>query len=389
MGKGQTSPGGNTAETLRRDDGPVLRGFTIGITADRRWEEQGSLFERRGASVIHGPAIRTRPLGSEARLRAATEAVISRPPDALVANTGIGMRSWFGAAESWGLGADLLAALGATRIYARGPKASGAVHAAGLEVVARAASERLSEAVELALRDLRTGAVVAVQADGSGETPASERLAGAGATVVEVPVYDWTLPEDRRPAIRLAEATVAGRVHAVTFTAAPAVRNWLAIAAEADLHEPLRRALVEGGVVVGCVGPVCAEAAVAAGLHSEHLVVPPAARLGPLVRAVTDRLIERTVVGRLEGAEIALTGTVATIAGQAFELTETEARLLGALAAHPGIVVSKADLLRTVWGDEAADAHVVEVTVARLRRRLGPYGASLASVHRRGYVLRR
>ena len=232
--------------------------------------------------------------------------------------------------------------------------------------------------------------MVAVQADGSGEAPAAERLAAAGAAVVEVPVYEWTLPEDRRPAVRLAEATVGGRVHAVTFTAAPAVRNWLAIAAEADLDEPLapgvgrRRAWWSAAS-----GPVCAEAAVAEGLGSEHLVVPPAARLGPLVRAVTDRLVSRTVTGRLEGADITLTGTVATIAGQAFDLTETEARLLGALAAHPGVVVSKAALLRTVWGDEAADPHVVEVTVARLRRRLGPYGASLASVHRRGYVLGR
>jgi DNA-binding response OmpR family regulator len=41
-----------------------------------------------------------------------------------------------------------------------------------------------------------------------------------------------------------------------------------------------------------------------------------------------------------------------------------------------------------VWRDETNDPHLVEVTVARLRRRLGPHGVAVASVHRRGYTLR-
>ena len=36
-----------------------LDGFVIGVTADRRWEEQAELLERRGARVVHGPTIRT------------------------------------------------------------------------------------------------------------------------------------------------------------------------------------------------------------------------------------------------------------------------------------------------------------------------------------------
>ena len=125
----------------------MLDGFTIGVTADRRWEEQASLFERRGAAVQHGPTIRTLPLGAEERLRVATTDVMDRPPRFLIANTGIGIRSWFAAAESWGLDDELRDALVATAIYARGPKASAAVHAHGLEVVAKGRSERLAEAV--------------------------------------------------------------------------------------------------------------------------------------------------------------------------------------------------------------------------------------------------
>src|SRR5687768_10023011 len=95
----------------------VLDGYTIGVTADRRSDEQASLFERRGATVLLGPAIRTLPVGGDDGLRTVTEAVIARPPDVLVANTGIGIRSWFAAAETWDLGDALLAALQTTRVF--------------------------------------------------------------------------------------------------------------------------------------------------------------------------------------------------------------------------------------------------------------------------------
>src|SRR5439155_11903007 len=163
-----------------RHDAHMLNGFTIGITADRRWEEQAGLFERRGANVQHGPSIRTLALGSDQRLRTATDAVISRRPVALIANTGVGIRSWFSAAETWAVADGLCEALRLARIYARGPKASGAIQLQGLEVEDRAATERLRDAVDLALATVRRGVLVALQLDGSGRSEETVRLASAG-----------------------------------------------------------------------------------------------------------------------------------------------------------------------------------------------------------------
>lgn len=367
----------------------VLDGFTIGVTADRRWEEQASLFERRGATVQHGPTIRTLALGGEARLQQATAEVVASPPGFLIANTGIGIRSWFAAAESWDLDERLHDALAHTAIYARGPKASAAIHTHGLEVVAKGRSERLAEAVQMVLAVARPGDRVAVQLDGGPRPEVLGELRSAGLEVVEVPIYEWRLPEDRRPAVRLAEAVIAGRVHAVTFTAGPQIRNWLHITAEHDLDTALREALSAGDVVIGCVGPVCADAAVAAGLPRDRLVVPAISRMGPLVRAVADALVARTATVRLGRAELVITGNVVRVGEFRAELTDTEARLLATLAARPpGSVTAKADLLRLVWGNAATDEHVVEVTVGRLRRRLGEHGAGITAVPRRGYALR-
>jgi uroporphyrinogen-III synthase len=366
----------------------VLRGFTIGVTADRRWEEQVTLFGRRGAAVQHGPSIRTLPLGDDDRLRAATEAVIDRRPALLIANTGLGIRSWFSSAELWGKGDELADALRAARIFARGPKAAGAALAHGLDVEDRAETERLSDAVDLALAVLRPGDLVALQLDGRGSSVEAARLRAAGAEVLEIPIYEWELPEDVGSAVRLAESVVAGKVHAVTFTSGPAVRNWLAIADSNEVGAALRVALNSGTVVVGCVGPVCAETAVDEGLGGAQLVVPRTWRLGPLVRAVSERLLEQTVRLDIGGIRLSIAGNLVTIGEDPVLFTDTEAQVLTLLAVRPNVVHAKADLLRAVWRDEDADPHVVEVAVGRLRQRMGPLGGSITSVYRRGYTLK-
>ena len=66
-------------------------------------------------------------------------------------------------------------------------------------------------------------------------------------------------------------------------------------------------------------------------------------------------------------------------------LTGRESQVLSALTERPGVVISKAKLLSTVWGSAESDPHVVEVTIGRLRRRLGPAAAGIETVMRRGY----
>src|ERR1700731_4546794 len=106
--------------------GEPLAGFTIGVTAIRRSEELIMLLERRRAAVVRGPAIRIIPLVDDVELRRVTMLLIDQPPDAVVVATGIGLPGWIEAALVWDVADGLVAALGSTRILARGPKARGA-----------------------------------------------------------------------------------------------------------------------------------------------------------------------------------------------------------------------------------------------------------------------
>jgi two-component system, OmpR family, response regulator len=85
-----------------------------------------------------------------------------------------------------------------------------------------------------------------------------------------------------------------------------------------------------------------------------------------------------------EDARTALRG------GQELDLTRTEFDLLAALGRKPGNVLSKTQLMATVWGFEEFDPNLVEVHVSSLRRKLEAGGGSrlVQTVRGVGYVLR-
>lgn len=117
--------------------GEPLAGCVMIVTADRRRAELATALARRGASVTFARALSTVSHLGDDTLLATTRRLISSPPDIVVATTGIGFREWIEAADAAGLGADLLRVLADARLVARGPKALGAIQAAG-QLVMRA-----------------------------------------------------------------------------------------------------------------------------------------------------------------------------------------------------------------------------------------------------------
>ena len=360
-----------------------LTGFTVAVTAARRREELAALLTRRGARVVEAPAIRIIPTGDDDLLRAATELCITRPPDVVIATTGIGFRGWMEAADGWGLGEALRSHLARAELLVRGPKAKGAVRAAGLAEAWSPESESTDEVVRRLLAEGVRGRRVAVQLHGEPLPGVVDELEGAGAVVVQVPVYRWVPADDLRPLVRLVGQLAGGQVDCVVFTSAPAVVSTLAVAAEQGLTDPLLAAL-RTRVLVACVGPVTAAA-----LHERDVptVQPQRFRLGALVRTVVEELPGRALVLETGGCRLELRGHGVMVDGELVELPVRQVGVLRALADSGGAVLSRAELLRTVWGDEVADEHAVEMTVNRLRAALGPAGQVLQTVVKRGYRL--
>ncbi|EFL32492.1 uroporphyrinogen-III synthase [Streptomyces viridochromogenes DSM 40736] len=369
-----------TEEQQRPDHGP-LAGFTVGVTAARRADELGALLQRRGAAVLHAPALRIVPLADDTELLAATKEIIQQVPDIVVATTAIGFRGWVEAADGWGLGDDLLSRLGGARIMARGPKVKGAVRAAGLTEEWSPSSESMAEVLDRLLEEGVEGSRIAIQLHGEPLPGFVEALREGGAEVVGVPVYRWMPPEDIGPVDRLLDAMVSRGLDALTFTSAPAAASLLSRAGERGLLPEILAALGHD-VLPACVGPVTALPLQA---HGVDTVQPERFRLGPLVQLLCQELPGRARTLPVAGHRVEIRGHAVLVDGDLKPVPPAGMSLLRALARRPGWVVARGDLLRALPG-AGRDEHAVETAMARLRTALGT-PKLIQTVVKRGYRL--
>ncbi|MFE4954907.1 uroporphyrinogen-III synthase [Streptomyces sp. NPDC056653] len=366
-----------------RDDeqhGP-LAGFTVGVTAARRADELGTLLQRRGATVVHAPALRIVPLADDSELLAATEELIDQVPDVVVATTAIGFRGWIEAADGWGIGDRLLDRLRTVELLARGPKVKGAVRAAGLTEAWSPGSESMAEVLERLLDEGVEGRRIALQLHGEPLPGFVESLRAGGAEVVVVPVYRWMEPEDLAPLDRLLDITAARGLDALTFTSAPAAASFLNRAGKRGLLPEILGAL-QGEVVSACVGPVTALPLQARGIDT---IQPERFRLGPLVQLLCRELPGGARTLPVAGHRVEIRGHAVLVDDELRPVPPAGMALLHTLARRPGWVVARADLLRALPGS-GTDEHAVETAMARLRTALG-VPRLIQTVVKRGYRL--
>ena len=264
---------------------PPLAGWRVGVTADRRADQQIEALRRRGADVVHGCTMRTLDLSNDARLLEVSLALVDQPPDTLVLQTGMGLTMWLDAMDGIGLGDRVRAALSGCEVLARGPKAVSAARRAGLEVVWSAPDELFAQIVDHV--DATGGRNrLFLQVDGTDEEALVAPLADSCREVVVVPIYRWALPVDVGPAEVLVDAVCDGGLDAVTFTTRQAAVHLVEIAEARGRRDELIAALDGVRAVPVSVGPVCSEAMRSLGMTG--LVEPERARLVAMLDALAE-----------------------------------------------------------------------------------------------------
>jgi uroporphyrinogen-III synthase len=364
-----------------------LAGYRIAVTSARRAEELCALLSRQGAEVCSAPAITMIALPDDEELHSHTEALIAEPPDILVAHTGIGFRGWLAAAEGWGLATRLVASLASARIVSRGPKATGALRAAGLHEEWSPESESSHEVLEYLLDSGVSGLRIAVQMHGAADAwdPFPEFLGGlraAGADVVPIRVYRWKPTPLGGDLDQLVAGIARRQFDAVTFTSAPAAAAVLERSRQLDIEDQLLEAL-RTDVHAMCVGPVTAKPLIRKGVPTS---TPERMRLGALARHIAEELpLLGSCTVRAAGHTVDVRGTCVLVDGSIKMLSPSGMAILRALAQRPGTVVARNDLLRALPGS-SNDPHAVDTAVLRLRTALGDKNM-IATVVKRGYRL--
>jgi uroporphyrinogen-III synthase len=271
-----------------------LRGTTIAITEARRATELSALIAKLGGVPVSAPAVREVPRRDLRPARGALDRICRGEVGLILFLTGVGTRAFLGLATEAGKREALLEALRAMVVAARGPKPIAVLREAGvrIDVVPREpTSEGLLSA--LADRELR-GTTVAVQLYGDDNPFLLRGLVARGARVLEIPLYEWALPEDQEPLVRLIHALVAGRIPVVAFTSSPQIRHLLAVAERLGLGAELVAALRDR-VIVAVVGPVCEAELAEHGIRPR--IKPDKGTMGALVHSIADHLAQGEVHG--------------------------------------------------------------------------------------------
>lgn len=363
--------------------GQVMTGCVVLVTADRRSGELASALTRRGATVRHAPALSIVPHEHDDELLAHTRELLESPPDVVVITTGIGFRGWVEAADAAGLADPLVHTLARARLIARGPKAHGAIQAAGLQADWVAESETSAEILDLLLAEGVGGLVVAVQHHGAGADGLDTELAAAGALVRSLVVYRWGPPPDP-VALKLSVLSAAdGEIDAAVFTSAPGAAAWLAEMDSQGVGAEIVARIKSGAMVVAAVGPITAKPLQDRGIEP---IVPDRGRLGALVRALVNHYEQaqssavQTAAGRLQ-----IRRTVALLNDHVLPVSPSGLEVLRVLVEAGGEVVTRKRVLSALPGD-STDPHAAEVAIARLREALGNKGL-VKTVVKRGYRL--
>lgn len=361
-----------------------LCGWTIAVTADHRAPEQAELLQRRGADVVLAPLVEARPADHE-QVRAATRELVSAPVDLFVPTTATGLRTWLAMAWAWDLGEVVLDRLREAEVAARGAATIGVLVGEDVPIPTRPAAPTLGALLDELVTSGIAGRRVGVQLSGGDLAWFTDGLRAAGAEVVPIPVYELVPTPDTAAATRLSTLAARGELDALTCTSAAAARS---LGSVDGLVDALRAA----GTAVACTGP--APAAVLGELGLTDVVVASPHRLGAMVRALGERIGARGRTIEVAGITMRHQGSRVHVSGHGptdpleLRLTPRERRVLEAILAVDGAVVSKQRLAASAW-DEAVDDHTVEVAINRLRRKLGPAAVALETTNRRGYRIAR
>jgi uroporphyrinogen-III synthase len=247
----------------------------------RRAEEMRSLIERQGAAATVVPSMREVPLESNSPVFAFAEALLAEKIDVVVFLTGVGARALVEAAATRFDREVVLAALRRVTVAVRGPKPSAVLREWQVPIAIRAEEPNTWRELlaAMAAAEAIASKRIAVQEYGRPSIEFAQELTSRGATVEQVPVYRWALPEDVEPLRAAIRETIAGQFDVLLFTSAHQLECVLEVAGTLGQGDGWVAAARQ--CVIGSIGPTASETIREHGLPVDVEAVPT--RMGQLV----------------------------------------------------------------------------------------------------------
>jgi len=263
-----------------------LRGKRVALLEARMSGELSSMVERLGGTPYSVPAVREMPLEQPEETSRFIDSLSVGRFDVVVFMTGVGATALLREAEKLGRLDAVLAALRKAINVCRGPKPVAVLRRHDVQVNATAAEPHTTTELLQSLDAIGvSGKSIALVHYGERNETAAGDLRQRGASLDEICLYEWRLPDDTAPLERLVNEIIDGRLDAIAVTSQIQIRHLFQIADRLGRADALTDALSRK-LVVAAVGPVCASALRARGVVPH--VQPSHPKMGPMLIALAD-----------------------------------------------------------------------------------------------------
>ena len=260
-----------------------MNGQTVAILESRLGEQLAELIVKRGGKPVRAPALAEVPDVDSSYIADLIRDWQARPVKVAIFQTGVGTHALFKTTDALGLTDTLLGLLASANVVVRGPKPTAALRSRKVRIDMSAQEPFTTVEVLAALQALPLeGERVVVQRYGARNLELEQALQAKGATVIEIPTYRWSMPEDTGPLAALIAALGRGEIFSVVFTSASQVHNLFEFAQTLGKSDALAANI--NSTLVASIGPVCTAALKQHGIDAGLEASPP--KLGPLVNAL-------------------------------------------------------------------------------------------------------
>jgi uroporphyrinogen-III synthase len=264
----------------------ALAGKRIAILEARMSGELANLIQRHGGEVIQAPALKEASIEASTEVNELIERLQTEAIRHIVLQTGVGVSGLLNEAEKLNRKDELITLLQAATVIARGPKPLAVLSRNGIkpQIVTNEPHTTTDLIAACNTFDLNNQTVAVVHY-GERNAQLAEALQIQGATLFEMCLYEWQLPDNVAPLQSLITATIDGEVDVMTFTSQIQARHLFQVAEASGQAEELRQAL-QTKTIVASVGPTCSEALRSFGIAPQ--IEPEHPKMGFLVIALQE-----------------------------------------------------------------------------------------------------
>jgi len=262
----------------------TLNGRRVALLESRHGSDIATLVRRLGGVPISAPSVDEVPCHDD--FNTFVDGLTERRFSLAIFQTGTGIKTLFDEAERRGRLTPAIDALRQTTIACRGAKPLAVLKRYGLRAQVTTARPHTTQELlrALAHQEVSERGVLLVH-HGERNVEVADALRQRGARLQEICPYQWALPDDLEPMTGVVRDVIARRLDAVLFTSQIQCRHLFKVASGMGQMHSFVTGL-NGEIVVGAIGPVCAARLRELGVMPD--VIPAAANMVALISALAD-----------------------------------------------------------------------------------------------------